>query len=225
MKKETEKKLLDLREKISVYFDVDERTRQSFIALIDDALVCEATEVKLGKLDLFDLCDKSGMRPAFEGIAHLNGYQYVTDGHILVKLKSEYPSEFEGRVMLKDGSLIGEKEYYRLPNYDSAIPKITSEYQEIKIDFDKLTEIIKRAKVHKKVHKKAHCAVIEFNNTWMDLYLFEKFAKVIKEHGLDSFYWQKPTTPIVAKNDVFTAVLMPMPKKEKPEEYWFVAEL
>ena len=224
MKKDTEKKLLDLRTKISLYCN-DERTRQSFIALIDEALVCEATEVKLGKLDLFDLCDKSGLRSVLEGIAHLNGYQYVSDTKILVKLKSEYSSELEGRVMRKDGSLIDEKLYARLPNYESVIPEITSEYQEIKVDFGKLTDIIKRAKVHKKTHGKVHRAVVEFNNTWIDLY-FEKFAKILKEHGLNSFYWKDPTRPIVAKQeDVFALILMPMRKVEDPEEYWFIETL
>ena len=225
MKKETEKKLLDLRTKISLYCN-DERTRQSFIALIDEALVCEATEVKLGKLDLFDLCDKSKLRPVLEGIAHLNGYQYVSDTKILVKLKSEYSSELEGRVMRKDGSLIDEKLYARLPNYESVIPEITSEYQEIKVDFGKLTDIIKKAKVHKKTHGKAHQAVLEFNNTWIDLYYFEKFAKILKEHGLNSFYWKDPMRPIVAKEeDVFAVILMPMYKVEDPEEYWFIETL
>lgn len=226
MKKETEKKLLDLRSKINAYFDVDERTRQSFITLIDEALVCEATEVKLGKLDLFDLCDKSGLRTVLEGIAHLNGYQYVSDTIILVKLKSEYSSELEGRVMRKDGSLIDEKLYARLPNYESVIPEITSEYTEFYLDFGKLTDIIKRAKVHKKTHGKAHRAIVEFNNTWVDLYYFEKFAKILKEHGFTSFYWKDPTRPIVAKqDDVMAAVLMPMRKVEDPEEYWFVETL
>ena len=225
MKKETEKKLLDLRTKISLYCN-DERTRQSFIALIDEALVCEATEVKLGILDLFDLCDKSKLRPVLEGIAHLNGYQYVSDTKIIVKLKSEYSSELEGRVMRKDGSLIDEKLYARLPNYESTIPEITSEYQEIKVDFGKLTDIIKRAKVHKKTHGKAHRAIVEFNNTWVDLYYFEKFAKILKEHGFTSFYWKDPTSPIVAKqDDVFAVILMPMHKVEDPEEYWFIETL
>lgn len=225
MKKETEKKLLDLRTKISLYCN-DERTRQSFIALIDEALVCEATEVKLGKLDLFDLCDKSKLRPVLEGIAHLNGYQYVSDTKILVKLKSEYSSELEGRVMRKDGSLIDEKLYARLPNYESVIPEITSEYTEVYLDFGKLTDIIKKAKVHKKTHGKAHQAVLEFNNTWIDLYYFEKFAKILKEHGLNSFYWKDPMRPIVAKEeDVFAVILMPMYKVEDPEEYWFIETL
>lgn len=225
MKKETEKKLLDLRTKISLYCN-DERARQAFIALIDDALVCEATEVKLGKLDLFDLCDKSGLRPVLEGIAHLNGYQYVSDSKILVKLKSEYSSELEGRVMRKDGSLIDEALYVRLPNYESVIPEITSEYQEIKVDFGKLTDIIKRAKVHKKTHGKVHHAVLEFNNTWVDLYYFEKFAKILKEHGVNSFCWKEPTRPIVAKqDDVFAVVLMPIFKSENPEEYWFIEKI
>lgn len=225
MKKETEKKLLDLRTKISLYCN-DERTRKSFITLIDEALVCEATEVKLGKLDLFDLCDKSGLSSVLEGIAHLNGYQYVSDTIILVKLKSEYSSEFEGRVMRKDGSLIDEKLYARLPNYESVIPEITSEYTEVYLDFGKLTDIIKRAKVHKKTHGKAHRAIVEFNNTWVDLYYFEKFAKILKEHGLNSFFWKDPTRPIVAKQeDVFALVLMPMRKVEDPEEYWFIETL
>ena len=225
MKKETGKKLLDLRTKISLYCN-DERTRQSFIALIDEALVCEATEVKLGKLDLFDLCDKSGLYPVLGGIAHLNGYQYVSDSKILLKLKSEYSSELEGRVMRKDGSLIDEKQCGRLPNYESVIPEITSEYTEIKVDFGKLTDIIKIAKVYKKTHGKAHRAIVEFNNTWIDLYYFEKFAKILKEHGLNSFYWEDPMRPIVAKQeDVFAVILMPMRKVEDPEEYWFIETL
>lgn len=225
MKKETEKKLLDLRTKISLYCN-DERTRKSFITLIDEALVCEATEVKLGKLDLFDLCDKSGLYPVLGGIAHINGYQYVSDSKILLKLKSEYSSELEGRVMRKDRSLIDEKLYARLPNYESPIPEITSEYTEVKIDFGKLTDIIKRAKVHKKTHGKAHRAIVEFNNTWIDLYYFEKFAKILKEHGFTSFYWKDPTRPIVAKEeDVFAVILMPMHKVEDPEEYWFIETL
>lgn len=217
MKKETEKKLLELREKL-----IYNGGEPLWVKMIDEALVCESTDVKLGKLDLFDLCEKDDLRPAFMGIAHLNGYRYATDTYILLKLKSDYPNEFEGRVLLKDGSLLPEQ---NLPKYDSVIPPITKEHSAITLNFDKLAEILKRAKVHKKAYKKVHSAVVEFNNTWVDLYLFEKFAKVMKEYNITEFYFKNPSAPIVINTDKVAVILMPMQKREKVEDNIFVAEI
>lgn len=51
-------------------------------------------------------------------IAHENGFLYASNGHILAKVKADYPAEREGRAFSKTGS--SEKSTI---NYEKTIPK------------------------------------------------------------------------------------------------------
>ena len=49
--------------------------------------------------------DKDTPRPQLTGVYHDNGYKVGTDAHIMAMIKSDYPSELEGKIA-KDGSEI-----------------------------------------------------------------------------------------------------------------------
>ena len=53
--------------------------------------------------------DKKAIRKQMTGIYHDNGYKVASDSHILIAMKEQYPEEYEGKILKKDGSFVDEK--------------------------------------------------------------------------------------------------------------------
>lgn len=150
MKKATIKKFEDLQNFIqTLHFDA----KNTIQSKLDEIILCEMNEQRIGKFNIYDFCDKSkkekAYRPVLIGVYHKNGYKYATDAHILCRIKQDYNPDLEDNVLLKDGSILSKDEYTRVPDYDSVIPTSLKEYQPIEIDFDKFPQWRKEAKLHK----------------------------------------------------------------------------
>lgn len=64
------------------------------------------TPAKAGKFNLYNYVENSEIRPAMCGVFHDGGNKVACDSHILVAIKEDYPAEYEGAVLLKDGSYV-----------------------------------------------------------------------------------------------------------------------
>lgn len=219
MKKETMLKLYDLKNFVKEREAVNER--EQIIARINEILICEMNEQKIGKFDLYELCAPKD-REAYAGVAHLNGYKYATDGGMLAKIKTEYPQELEGRMVLKNGSFAPE--YVRFPRYDSVIPN-TDGWKEFKVDFSEFAESKKLANAHWKEHKKdpSYRAIVILNEEiQLSYWKFEKLLKLMKELNTDVVYYINNTRAIVVKEKDSVCLLMPLLPRENFEESHFV---
>lgn len=194
---------------------------------IDGIILCEMNDQKIGKFDLYSLASDDEIRKPLMGVYHKDGYKYVTNTHILCKIKHDYEPEFEGRVIMPDGSLLPEEET-RVPRYDSVIPADLNDYICIDVDFSKVAEWQKVAKLHKKIYSKyARLYVSVHEDTTFAFEDFVKFAKAMQAFGLSQIMvHEKDRTKFgVVKNDETTIVICPLVNSvndvECEEVKWF----
>ena len=237
MKKETLKKIEELKNYLQT---LDFESKNTIQSKLDEIIICEMNEQKIGKFNLYDFCDKSkkekALRPAFTGVYHKNGYKYATDAHILCRLKQNYAPELENNVVLKDGSILSKDEYIRLPNYDSVIPTDLRQYQSIELDIDKFPQWNKESKLHKKQCKQSRQQSMELvcmGNEILTTFAFDLLntaASAMAEIGTNIIYVHKTERlkPAVVKTDNCEIVIFPHSyiitedyKKENINVKWF----
>lgn len=218
MKKETLKKIEELQNYLQT---LDFEAKNTIQNKLEDIIICEMNEQKIGKFNLYDFCDKSkkekALRPAFTGVYHKSGYKYATNAHILCRLKQDYNPELEDNVVLKDGSILSKDKYTRLPNYDSVIPTDLKQYQSIEIDFDKFPQWNKEAKLHKKQCKKQRQQSMELvcmGNEILTTFAFDLLNTAVSamaEIGTNIIYVHKTERrkPAVVKTDNCDIVIFP----------------
>src|SRR5574344_2024824 len=61
------------------------------------------------KFDFYKYASKEACRPAMCGIFHDKGQKVASDAHILIAKKEDYPEEYEGKILGKDGRFIEGK--------------------------------------------------------------------------------------------------------------------
>ena len=60
-----------------------------------------------GTFSLYDfVMDKKNYYDALTGVYHSNGYAFASDSYVIIKKKKEYPSEYEGKIIAKNGDVI-----------------------------------------------------------------------------------------------------------------------
>lgn len=152
--------------------------------MISKIILCEMNDQKIGKFDLYNFCaDSKNPNKSLRGVACRNGYKYATDGHILIRVKDDYPKEYEDRIILPDGSLLSKD--VRVFNYERVLNVITDDYINFDVDFDKIKEIKKEVKLHKKTYAKhSHCFVSLLEDTTIAFSLFDKAASAMQAFGI-----------------------------------------
>ena len=120
--------------------------------------------------------ERNSIRPELTGVYHTEGLKVAVDGHIMAVIKSEYPSEYEGKIVTNKGVIINEK----FPLFRSIIPNILRSKKH-SIDLVKLGEAIEEAKIEFKVNKLTYIAITEDLNIRLShaklLLLFLKIYK------------------------------------------------
>lgn len=58
------------------------------------------------ELNLYNYVSSDKLKPMYRGVFHEDGYRIVTDGAILVKIKSDYPDAHEKKVLDRKGEII-----------------------------------------------------------------------------------------------------------------------
>jgi hypothetical protein len=217
MKKETLNKIEELRNHINYLSALDFETQKVIQSKLDEIIICEMNEQKIGKFNLYDFCAKDNLRPAMVGVYHKDGYKYATDAYVLCKLKQDYKPELEDNIVLKDGSILTKDEYTRLPNYDSVIPTDLTDYTAINIDLSKFPQWSKDAKLHKKLCKQQHeqsMQLVCMGNdilTTLAFDLLNTAVPAMKEIGTDKIYVHNKDRfkPAVIKTDGCEIVIFP----------------
>lgn len=142
--------------------------------------IFESTKVKTSKFNIFNHCKKNDeLRPAFAGVLHENGQRIATDAHQIVVIKSEYPTEYEGKIIDKEGKEID----YKFPNYEAILPKLNSELTEISFNIDEIKSQFKQYKAFKKIDKNGKNPHFKFNlkDTYFNIeLLYEKASPFLE---------------------------------------------
>lgn len=219
MKKETLNKIKELRNYFNYLSALDFETQKVIQNKLDEIIICEMNEQKIGKFNLYDFCENSKrpLRPVFTGVYHKNGYKYATNAHILCRIKQEYNSELEDNIVLKDGSIFKKDEYTRLPNYDAVIPTDLTDYTAINIDLSKLPQWGKDAKLHKRLCKQQHQQSMQLVCMGNDILttlafdLLNTATPAMKEIGTNKIYVHNKDRfkPAVIKTDGCEIVIFP----------------
>ena len=176
--------------------------------------IFENTNVKTAKFNIFNHCKKKGeLRPDLTGVFHDKGQRVATDAHQIVVIKCEYPQEYEGKIIDKEGKEIGKERIdkegkaiaARFPNYDAILPKLNSELTEISLDIDEIKSQFKQYKAFKKIDKYGENPHFKFNlndNYFNTEMLFDK-ALPFLEYSAGKVYLtghKKPQLYIVNSN-------------------------
>ncbi len=127
--------------------------------------------------------DKENIYPRLDGVLHQRGYKVATNGCILIRYKCDYPQQFEGKVIGKNGKIVNDW----FPNWKNAIPKDYLDYSvQIDLDIDKILRWRRLRMLRMKSKKRKYLVKIE--NTYFDLRLLALAAEFMKYFGTQKFY-------------------------------------
>lgn len=186
-------------------------TADQAAGFIQDVIRAEATtKVKGSKFNIYDYVSKDEYRPQMCGVYHNEGWRVACDAHILFAEECEYPAEYEGKSLLKDGSFAQEGKY---PQWRSVIPNDEG-YQPFEINaqtfYGWLEE--KRAAFKTETGKG-----VKFDQLWrvrvgVCLLMAEKFDKLLTAMnylGTTKLFVKEPRRAVYAKTDKGLVLLMP----------------
>lgn len=219
MKQETEKRIVKLIQQLTGREEWGHVVQE-----LQGILVCEANDVKLGKLDLYKFTAKDDLRPVLTGVHHSEGWQVATDGHMLIACKQDYAEEKEGQIVAKDGKVIEG----RYPNWRSVIPVMNDEWKTFRLNTTELSAAMRQIKVHTKVYGKGSCMISIEDKVWLDPNMFQLFATAMKEAGVDTLRYHSETRGIVVVTDTMQLLLMPKwppTEEELADAYWLYITL
>ena len=164
--------------------------------------IFENTNVKTAKFNIFNYCEKKDiLRPSFKGVFHDKGQRVATDAHQIAVIKSDYPQEYEGKIIDKEGKVLD----YNFPNYGDVLPKLNSELTEISLDIDEIKSQFKQYKAFKKIDKYGENPHFKFNlnDTYFNIELLFEKAVPFLEYSSGKVYLtghKKPQLYIVNSN-------------------------
>jgi hypothetical protein len=168
--------------------------------------------VQSNKFNPYNYIEKKGFRETLKGVYFEAGTGTVTDAHILINYKTEYPAEYEKKIIDKAGQeIVGT-----FPTWQNIVPKEPGERHEI--NPDKYIEIAKRAKAENKALQDEQRRAIQIGNTFFDPELFSKFCIALKRFKVTSIELYGASSGAKAANEEFTGIIMPIPS-EHAESY------
>ena len=149
--------------------------------------IFENTNVKTSKFNIFNYCGKKDfLRPSLSGVFHDKGQRVATDAHQMVIIKCDYPQEYEGKIIDKDGKEIGAK----FPYYEAVLPKLNGELIEISINIEEIKSQFKQYKAFKKIDKIGKNPHLKFNlnDTYFSIELLFEKALPFLEYSSGNVY-------------------------------------
>jgi hypothetical protein len=137
------------------------------------------TVAKNEKFDIFKYISKNdNMRPCFSGVLHENGYKVASDTDILCVIKSEYDSDFEGKIITQKGEIVDAS----YPNYRLVMPSNMDEFTPFGFDYGDTLQKIKEAERVAKTERSDVYVYLKIGNE--NVYVlskyFVKFMQFIK---------------------------------------------
>lgn len=161
---------------------------------------------------LFNYIGKN--HPRYNGIICRGGYKCGTDAHLMVVVKSDYPEEYEGKIISKEGILSHSALNFRL-----AIPGERIYTNEIPLNFKAFNKIYKEYLQHKRETPKDLRPIyaVQFGENLYNMNLVKKFITAAKKIGAKTYFRPNIRRPLFSKNEDNCCVLMPlMPGFEEP---------
>lgn len=178
--------------------------------MIMDVIRVESSIPKKSKLDLYAYTSKDNYRSSFCGVYHADGYRVATDARILVAIKSDYPDEFEGKTILKDGSTCPVP----YPNWKSVIPSNTTDYKACPVNVDKFYDWLNGHRAEMKANHGKNIKwgdgswTVRLGDSYFGAELFYKFLTIIKEFGVTEIM-TCGHKPAYVRTEKGVALLMP----------------
>lgn len=138
------------------------------------------------KFDFYKYASKEANCPALCGIFHDKGQKVVTNANILIAKKEDYPEEYEGKILGKDGKFIEAK----FPNYESVFPNLKkSAYTEHEVNFEAFADFVLQAKATAKLRgSDTSFAYVEIGGCYFRLDLFQLLVSYMKEIGAKTIW-------------------------------------
>jgi hypothetical protein len=176
-----------LKQLTEISYSLDQLDQEKYSKLINEINEKIANILRLesptsSKFRWYDYAEneRKSIRKQMTGIYHEAGYKVASDGHILIAMKEQYPEDYEGKILKKDGSFVDESRKY--PNWRNVIPKreITKDkrYTDVEIDFEKWKEIYDKYKAEKKLG--LEWKYVFLNNHFFQVELFNKLINFMK---------------------------------------------
>lgn len=133
------------------------------------------------KFDFYKYAGKDKLRPTMCGIFHDNGQKVVTNANILIAKKEDYPEEYEGKILGKDGKFIEGK----FPNYESVFPDLKkSAYTEHEVNFEAFADFVLQIKTEAKLRgSDTSFAFVQIGGCYFKFQLFQLLVSYMKEIG------------------------------------------
>ena len=133
-------------------------------------------------LNITSIVNGKEVRAQLRGIHYENGFAVATDGYTIVITRQEYPTEYEGKTIGKNGEAIDLK----FPIWVNAIPMLNSdEYSRSEFE-DVLKDASKRYKEFKKKYKEEHpeAKTINVENEMVEYEIYHQIL-LDKESGIN----------------------------------------
>ena len=149
--------------------------------------IFENTNIKTSKFNIFNHCRKKDfLRPSLNGVFHDKGQRVATDSHQIAVIKSDYPTEYEGKIIDKEGKEIEA----RFPNYEAVFPEWKEKLTEIILNIDEIKSQFKQYKAFKKIDKNGENPHFKFklNDTYFNIELLHEKAVPFLEYSLGKVY-------------------------------------
>ena len=138
------------------------------------------------KFDFYKYAEQNGRHPVMCGIFHDKGQKVVSDAHILIAKKEDYPEEYEGKILGKDGNFIEGK----FPNYESLFPDLKkSAYTEHEVNFEAFADFVLQTKATAKLRRSdTSFAFVLIGGCYFSLQLFQLLVSYMKEIGAKTIW-------------------------------------
>lgn len=163
---------------------------------------------KKSKFNIYDYLSKKMIygREYASYIYHKDGYKYATNSFILIKLKEEYPIEYELKCVNKK-----EVTEWTYPNADKLINDSLLSNRTFKVPLPDTDELEKQYLLNKKIDKNyiANVVIIDETKYVYNFDLFHKLVLFAKHIGASELIVNKDKNVIGVKTDKGEALLMP----------------
>ena len=164
-------------------------------------------EDKKSKFNIYDYLNKKMIygREYASYIYHKDGYKYATNSFILIKLKEEYPSEYESKCVNKK-----EVTEWTYPNADKLINDALLSKRTFKVPVPDTDELEKQYLLNKKIDKEyiANVAIKDDEKYLYDFNLFHKLVLFAKHIGANELIVNEDWEYVGVKNEKGEALLV-----------------
>ena len=169
------------------------------------------------KFNIFDYASKKDTyRPVFTGVYYKDGYLYATNGLIAVKVKQEYRSELEGKIIDKNGLKINGI----FPNVNNVIPA-EENLTYHNVDFKRIIEVSRIAEIDRKADKKSKSPdklrLINVGGVFFEVFMLSKLAKFAINFNIQSIGVNREIQCSKISDGINTALIMPVGRNENNE--------